>query len=30
MVHSSEGDTDFVIVTGILQEDSLAPYMFIA
>ena len=30
IVHSPDGDTDFFdIVTGILQVDILAPYMFI-
>ena len=30
MVHSSDGDTDFFdFVTGVLQGDTLVPYMFI-
>ena len=29
-IHSPDGDTDFFyIVIGILQEDTLAPYLFI-
>ena len=29
-VHSPDGDTDyFDIVAGVLQEDTLAPYLFI-
>ena len=29
-VHSPDGDTDYLdIVTGVLQEDTLAPYLFI-
>ena len=30
MVHSPDGNTDFFdIVTGVLQRDTLAPYLFI-
>ena len=29
MVHSSNGDADFVIVPKILQRDTFPPYMFI-
>ena len=29
MIHSPDGDTDFNIVAGVLQEDTLVPYMFI-
>ena len=29
MVHSADRDTDFDIVTGVLQDDTLALYLFI-
>ena len=29
MVHLSYGDTDFDIVAGVLQRDTVAPYLFI-